>query len=230
MILTLNEGEYAFKLRDFEDDPSYDNNLDYKVINETWVENVYRIHQYHFSGDKVFVDIGANIGSVSIFVDSFNKILEDKIKVYAVEPEPNNIDLLNYNILNNPTENITIVNNAVWHEEGTVTVSNKGGNSSIVYKTDSDFSHIEAITIEHLLNKYNIKEVDVMKIDIEGAEFDLIINTPAEILAKIKYLTLEFDKSFDGKFGIMVEKLSKQFGLEILGSPERGGYIYANRY
>jgi FkbM family methyltransferase len=230
MILTLNEGEYAFKLRDFEDDPSYDNNLDYKVINETWVENVYRIHQYHFSGDKVFVDIGANIGSVSIFVDSFNKILEDKIKVYAVEPEPNNIDLLNYNILNNPTENITIINNAVWHEEGTVTVSNKGGNSSIVYKTDSDFSHIEAITIEHLLNKYNIKEVDVMKIDIEGAEFDLIINTPAEILAKIKYLTLEFDKSFDGKFGIMVEKLSKQFGLEILGSPERGGYIYANRY
>jgi FkbM family methyltransferase len=230
MILTINEGEYSFKLRDFEDDPSDDNNLDYKVINETWIENVYRIHQYHFSGDKVFVDIGANIGSVSIFVDSFNKILEDKIKVYAVEPEPNNIDLLNYNILNNPTENITIVNNAVWHEEGTVTVSNKGGNSSIVYKTDSDFSHIEAITIEHLLNKYNIKEVDVMKIDIEGAEFDLIINTPAEILAKIKYLTLEFDKSFDGKFGIMVEKLSKQFGLEILGSPERGGYIYANRY
>jgi FkbM family methyltransferase len=230
MILTINEGEYSFKLRDFEDDPSDDNNLDYKVINETWIENVYRIHQYHFSGDKVFVDIGANIGSVSIFVDSFNKILEDKIKVYAVEPEPNNIDLLSYNILNNPTENITIVNNAVWHEEGTVTVSNKGGNSSIVYKTDSDFSHIEAITIEHLLNKYNIKEVDVMKIDIEGAEFDLIINTPAEILAKIKYLTLEFDKSFDGKFGIMVEKLSKQFGLEILGSPERGGYIYANRY
>ena len=230
MILTFNEGEYTFKLRDFEDDPSDDNNLDYKVVNETWLENVYRIHQYHFSGDKVFIDIGANVGSVSIFVDSFNKLFEDKIKVYAVEPEPNNIDLLNYNILNNPTENITVVNNAIWHKEGPVAVSNKGGNSSIVHEIDGDFSYIEAITIEQLLDRYDIKEVDVMKIDIEGAEFDLIINTPLEILAKIKYLTLEFDKSFDGKFGIMVEKLSKQFGLEILGSPERGGYIYGNRY
>ena len=230
MILTVNDGQYTFKIRDYEDDPSYSHDLDYKIINETWIENVYRIHQYHFSGDKVFVDIGANIGSVSIFVDSFNKLFENKIKVYAVEPEPNNIDLLNYNILNNSTENITVVNNAIWHEEGTVAVSNKGGNSSIVHEIDGEFSHIKAITIEQLLNKYDIKEVDVMKIDIEGAEFDLIINTPAEILAKIKYLTLEFDKSFDGKFGIMVEKLSKQFGLEILGSPERGGYIYANRY
>jgi FkbM family methyltransferase len=222
MILTVNDGQYTFKIRDYEDDPSYSHDLDYKIINETWIENVYRIHQYHFSGDKVFVDIGANIGSVSIFVDSFNKLFENKIKVYAVEPEPNNIDLLNYNILNNSTENITVVNNAIWHEEGTVAVSNKGGNSSIVHEIDGEFSHIKAITIEQLLNKYDIKEVDVMKIDIEGAEFDLIINTPAEILAKIKYLTLEFDKSFDGKFGIMVEKLSKQFGLEILGSPERG--------
>jgi hypothetical protein len=69
-----------------------------------------------------------------------------------------------------------------------------------------------------------------MKIDIEGAEFDLIINTPAETLAKIKTLVLEFDKSFDGRFGQMIEKLSKQFGIDILGSPERGGYVYANRY
>jgi hypothetical protein len=69
-----------------------------------------------------------------------------------------------------------------------------------------------------------------MKIDIEGAEFDLILNTSKKTLAKIKYLVLEFDKSFDGKFGQMIEKLAKQFGIDILGSPERGGYVYANRY
>ena len=84
--------------------------------------------------------------------------------------------------------------------------------------------------MENLFSTYKIKEVDVMKIDIEGAEFDLILNTPPETLAKINKLVLEFDKSSDGKFGQMVEKLSKQFGIDILGSPERGGYIYANRY
>ena len=231
MTSILNYENYNFQIREYAEDPSDDHNLDFKVINETWIENVYRIHQGQFFGGGVFVDVGANIGAVSLFVDSFNKDREDgnKIKVYAVEPEPNNLYLLSQNIENNPTENITIVNNAIWHEEKMVSISNRGGNSSIV-DTEEDSSEVLAITLETLFSTYDIKEVDVMKIDIEGAEFDLIINTPAETLAKINRLVLEFDKSFDGRFGQMIEKLSKQFGIDILGSPERGGYVYANRY
>ncbi len=231
MTSILKHNDYNFQIRENLEDPSYDHNLDFKVINETWIENVYRIHQGQFFGGGVFVDVGANIGAVSLFVDSFNKDREDdnKIKVYAVEPEPNNLYLLNQNIQNNPTENITIVSNAIWHEEAMVSISNRGGNSSIV-DLEEDSSEVLAITLETLFSTYDIKEVDVMKIDIEGAEFDLIINTPAETLAKINRLVLEFDKSFDGRFGQMIEKLSKQFGIDILGSPERGGYVYANRY
>ena len=231
MTSILKHNDYNFQIRENLEDPSYDHNLDFKVINETWIENVYRIHQGQFFGCGVFVDVGANIGAVSLFVDSFNKDREDdnKIKVYAVEPEPNNLYLLNQNIQNNPTENITIVSNAIWHEETMVSISNRGGNSSIV-DLEEDSSEVLAITLETLFSTYNIEEVDVMKIDIEGAEFDLIINTPAETLAKINRLVLEFDKSFDGRFGQMIEKLSKQFGIDILGSPERGGYVYANRY
>jgi FkbM family methyltransferase len=232
MNFYLNYNNYDFKIREDQDDPSYDHNLDFKVINETWLENVYRIHEGQFSYNGVFVDIGANIGAVSIFVDSFNKNrgFDNKINVYSIEPEPNNLYLLNQNIQNNPTENITVVNNAIWHEEKMVSISNRGGNSSIVGPEGEEKSEVLAITLETLFSRYDIKEVDVMKIDIEGAEFDLILNTPEEILAKIKHLVLEFDKSFDGRFGQMIEKLAKQFGIDILGSPERGGYIYANRY
>jgi FkbM family methyltransferase len=231
MNFYLNAVDYNFQIRENENDPSYDHNLDFKVINETWQENVYRLHEYQFSYNGVFVDIGANIGAVSIFVDSFNKNrgFENKIKVYAVEPEPNNLYLLKQNIENNPTENITIINNAIWHEEKMVLISNRGGNSNIM-EPEEDTSEVLAITLETLFSTYDIKEVDVMKIDIEGAEFDLILNTPEETLGKIKTLVLEFDKSFDGRFGKMIEKLSKQFGIDILGSPERGGYVYANRY
>lgn len=232
MTSLLKYENYSFQIRESSEDPSYDHNLDFKVINETWQENVYRIYEDQFSGEGIFVDIGANIGAVSIFVDSFNgnRGYDNKIKVYAVEPEPHNLSLLNQNIQNNPVKNITIVDKAVWHEEKMVSISDRGGNSSIVNLENENKSEVLAITMENLFSMYNIKEVDVMKIDIEGAEFDLIINTPAETLAKIKRLVLEFDKSFDGSFGKMVEKLAKQFGIEILGSPERGGYIYANRY
>ena len=228
---TANEN-YSFEIRELLDDPSDDHNLDYKVIDETWNENVYRIHEYQFKDDAVFLDIGANIGSVSLYVDNFNKFRDDtnKIKVYSVEPEPHNLSLLKENIKNNPTENITVVNNAIWYEQKNVFITNRGGNSSIVDGHLTESVEVLAITIQDLIDRYSIDEIDVMKIDIEGAEFDLIINTPLETLSKIKYLTLEFDKSFDGRFGIMIEKLSKQFGIEILGSPERGGYVYANRY
>jgi hypothetical protein len=228
---TINEN-YSFEIRSFSDDPSNDHNLDYKVIDETWNENVYRIHEYQFKDNAVFLDIGANIGSVSLYVDNFNKVRDEdnKIKVYSVEPEPNNLLLLKENIKNNPTENITVINNAIWHEQKTVLITNKGGNSSIIDERNDESVEVLAITIQDFIDLYGIDEIDVVKIDIEGAEFDLMINTPPETLAKIKYITLEFDKSFDGRFGIMVEKLSKQFGLEILGSPERGGYIYGNRY
>ena len=228
---TINEN-YSFTIRELLDDPSNDHNLDYKVVDETWNENVYRLHEYQFKNNAVFLDIGANIGSVSLYVDNFNKARDEnnKIKVYAVEPEPNNLALLKENIKNNPTENITVINNAIWYEQKTVSITNQGGNSSIVDANGAESVEVLAITIQDCIDLYNIDEIDVMKIDIEGAEFDLIINTPAETLAKIKYITLEFDKSFDGRFGMMVEKLSKQFGLEILGSPERGGYIYGHRY
>ena len=232
MTSLLKYKNYSFQIRESSEDPSYDHNLDFKVINETWQENVYRIYEDQFSGEGIFVDIGANIGAVSIFVDSFNgnRGYNNKIKVYAVEPEPHNLSLLNQNIQNNLVKNITIVDKAVWHEEKMVSISDRGGNSSIVNLENENKSEVLAITMENLFSMYNIKEVDVMKIDIEGAEFDLLINTPAETLAKINRLVLEFDKSFDGSFGRMIEKLAKQFGIEILGSPERGGYVYANRY
>jgi FkbM family methyltransferase len=228
MILETNG--YVFNLRDEEHDPSDDHDLDWKVIEETWTENVYRIHQWQFAEDAVFVDIGANVGSVSLFVDNFNKDREDKIRVFAIEPEPHNLSLLQKNIENNPVENVTVINKAIWHQNKEVLITNRGGNSSIFEIEGVEQTKIQAITLERLFRENNIKHVDVMKIDIEGAEFDLIINASEKTLAKIKYITLEFDKSFDGKFGIMVEKLAKQFGLEILGSPERGGYIYGNRY
>ena len=232
MTSRINHYNYSFAIRDHEEDPSYQHDLDFKVINETWTENVYRIYSDQFNGNGVFVDIGANIGSVSLFVDSFNRNRNDnnKLRVIAVEPEPDNLVLLNQNIQNNPVQNITIVPNAIWHEEKMVSISSRGGNSSIVNLENEIKTDVAAITMEQLFSLHNIKEVDVMKIDIEGAEFDLIINTPAETLAKIKRLVLEFDKSFDGSFGRMIEKLAKQFGIEILGSPERGGYVYANRY
>lgn len=233
MIILTPKADYKFTGRDQRDDPSDDHDLDYKVVKETWVENVYHIEPDDFYDTGVFVDIGANIGAVSLYVDSLNHGRDSEkppIRVFAVEPEPHNIDFLLKNIADNPTRHITLVDKAVWHSSGKMNISNRGGNSSIVDSASKDTSEVEIITIAQLFQRYDIKEADVMKIDIEGAEYDLLINTPDSVLKRIKFLTLEFDANNDGRFGQMVDKLSRIFGIQILGSPERGGYIYGKRY
>ena len=50
MTFILKREDYNFQIRRDEEDPSYDHNLDYKVINETWIENVYRINEGQFFG------------------------------------------------------------------------------------------------------------------------------------------------------------------------------------
>ncbi len=72
--------------------------------------------------------------------------------------------------------------------------------------------------------------IDVLKVDVEGMEYDIIADADEDTLRKIKYITLEFDAAPDELFGPLVTKLSKLFQIHILGSPERGGYIYARRY
>jgi FkbM family methyltransferase len=224
-----------FEAREKRLDPSDDHNLDYKVIKETWVENVYHINPDQFYDTGVFLDLGANIGAVSLYVDNFNKDRASDlpvIKTYAVEPEPSNLILLETNIANNPTtKNITVIKGAVHHELKEVEISDRGGNASI-YKHPNAFKYtkVPALSIEELFNKYNIKEADVCKIDIEGYERQLIINTPDDILKRIKFLTLEFDATTDPSFGIMVQKLAGIYGIQILGVPERGGYLYCARY
>lgn len=235
MIILTPQNDYKFHTRDSQNDPSDDHDLDYKVVKETWVENVYHIEDGDFYDTGVMVDIGANIGAVSLFVDNLNhKRDADKppIRVFAVEPEPHNLKYLKKNISENPvTKHLKLIPNAVWHKSGKVKISNRGGNSNIFGRNNStDIAEVQAITIAELFDKYQIGEADVMKIDIEGAEYDLLINTPDDILKRIKYLTLEFDANDDGKFGQMVDKLSRIFGIQILGSPARGGYIYGKRY
>lgn len=231
-ILTPNS-DYVFTGRDEDKDPSDDHNLDFKVIKETWVENVYQIHESDFYDSGIFVDIGANIGSVSLFVDSMNHNRSKDlpaIRTIAIEPEPHNISILEHNIATNPvTDNLKIFKHAIWHVPGRVQISDQGGNAKIV-GGKGESTEVQAVTIGQMMIMNNISEIDVMKVDIEGAEYDLLINTPYEVLSKIKYLALEFEQCEDEKFGTLVQKLAHIFGIQILGSPRRGGYIYGRRY
>lgn len=202
-----------------------------QVVKETWVENVYQIQKTDFYDTNVFIDIGANIGAVSLYVSSFNDNLEvgqKPIKIYAYEPEVSNMKFLNKNVKkNNKVSQIRLIDKAVYSENGVWKMLARGGNSKLVKEGGYD---VQVITLEDVFETNKLKECDVMKIDVEGSEYAIIQSSTLETLRRIKYLTLEFDRGHEQEFGEMIAKLSEVFNLHILGRPSTGGYIYGRRY
>jgi FkbM family methyltransferase len=184
-----------------------------------WGENVYQLHAGDFANHGVVVDVGANIGAVTVWAAAHGA------RVIAVEPQPDNLRLLRQNIADNKVD-ATVYERAVGTERGEVFISDRHGNS----KVGTDGTSVQMVRLEDVFTDHGITECAVLKIDIEGSEYPLIAGASIETLNMVRYLTMEFDGATDEVFGGMIAKLAKVFNTHIIGSPERGGYIYAHRY
>lgn len=128
-------------------------------------------------------DVGSNVGEVSkIFIERIPSIK----KIYAYEPESTN-----YNFLKNRFENepkIVPIKKGIYYGKTETTLFNNGGSGShtVVLNNSSVGDFIELTELE----KTNIEKLDLIKIDIEGAEYNVIKNS--ELLKKIKYIIIEF--------------------------------------
>ena len=240
-ILTPN-AKYFLDVRDDIPDEK-DRRDSQQVVKEAWVENVYQIHSGDFTNEKpIFVDLGANIGAVSLQVASFNDYRETPIKIYAIEPELRNLAVLKSNIeLNGKTDDIVVIEKAVTGSKPMIPwyMTNQGGNSHLT-STDNGSNPVELVTLEELLDSEGIIECDVLKVDIEGGEYLVLAEASFDTLRRIKYLALEFTGSGDvnddplereaSAFERLVGRLAEVFNLHVIGRPSTGGYIYGRRY
>lgn len=201
-----------------------DYDTDLVVVNEIWQDNVYEVNHGRFSPNGIVVDIGANIGTFSVFAACQGAI------VYAVEPEPNNIKSLLKNIdLNRMNSRIIHLPYAISDKKGIANISDEGGGSTI--KDDLKLgTKVEMMPLNSLFKLYDIDSVDVLKIDVEGSEGDIILHASKDNLNKCKYITMEFDNRSDIKLGEMTQKLSETHHVRTMGSWERGGMIFAWLY
>lgn len=161
-------------------------NEEYKTVLDLNFERIEKI--------KTIVDLGANIGISSIYFG--NSFPESKI--YAVEPEPNNFEMLLRNIELNKSENIIPINAAVWNKNENLTISSEfrdklSWSSQTIPSADSNKVSIKGVTLDSLIKKYKISKIDILKIDIEGAEEQIFNHYPLihEILAITDIIALE---------------------------------------
>lgn len=155
---------------------------------------VFRKKEYDFkltSNPSVIFDIGANIGMASIF---FAKKYPNS-KIYSFEPEATNFEMLKLNVSN--LSNVQIFNCAIWsHTQMIPLFDNGSGHWGFMTSVDATtpgtkvIQTVEGISIEDFLVENNIAQVDLLKVDVEGAEKDIFSNA-ASWIDKISSICVE---------------------------------------
>jgi FkbM family methyltransferase len=166
--------------------------------------------------DDIFVDVGANIGLMSIFA---SKIVGDSGKVYSFEPNPATIEILNKNIKMNQFSNIEVAPFGVGSVPQTTKIydrwdSGRGSATLIKPDFDTDSYDIEIITLTDYFKNLN-SSIDIIKIDIEGFELEALIGAQKVIESYYPILIIEISdnrENFGGTSGKDIYDFVKKLG------------------
>ena len=176
----------------------------FKVLNKkfTYVDSasfvsmyvdIFINESYKFKTTKenpLIFDCGANIGLSVLYF----KTIYPKSVIKAFEPDTKIFKVLNDNCSNFKMKNVTTINNGVWINNDEVGFFSDGSDGGRIEdnSTNKDLAQIKMLRLKDLLK--NEKEIDLLKMDIEGAEV-AVLNDCVENLQAVKLLFVEYHSS-----------------------------------
>ena len=137
-----------------------------------------------FRGKRV-VDAGAHVGLYSLVASTFAR------EVISIEPHPLNFRFLEINRMINEAENIIPLNRALWSKRTTLKLYEGAhtGEHSVLQDSLVRYHSVQSITLEDLINEFG--RIDLLKMDVEGSEFEIFRRINSDIMEKINHLCME---------------------------------------
>jgi FkbM family methyltransferase len=175
---------------------------------------------------SVVLDVGANVGAFSLAASRRAAV------VYALEPVGANYEMLRRNIELNKATNIVAERLAMSGENGVCEISVAGVFSSVHFRVaNATVEQVPSVTLERFLEERGISQVDYLKMDCEGAEWDIVLNAPPSVLARIKHIEMEFHNvGAETNPGMLQERLSLAgFRSTVSGGDRFNGALVATR-
>ena len=190
---------------------------------------VYKFDNFSFEEGDIVIDIGANVGIVSIYLAKRFPF----IKIYAFEPVKENYNNLIKNIkLNDINEGQIIAENVAITKDGRNVMIDKpitnSGASNIygIHDHDCEYNkeyNINSVTLDSIFSKYNIEKCKLLKIDCEGSEYEILYNLSENNIKKCDNMIAEFH----GK----TEEIEKLYAYcsKYIGNIEYSPYIWKDK-
>lgn len=180
------------------------------------------------AGCRTIVDAGANIGAFTLFAARS----APEARVIALEPFPSTFDRLRDHVRESPgRERIECLNRALCGSDGARAMDDSPRKAS-QFRGVLDGSAgqpgvaVEAMTLPALMEQGPLERIDLLKLDIEGSEYEVIESTPPEFLRRIREIVMEYHPN--GSKHTLFGKLADA-GFEVVrDSPSPGGYGLAH--
>jgi FkbM family methyltransferase len=195
------------------------NTTDKDVFREVFLEKAYDLGFLNLPSGTI-IDGGANVGYTSIFFT----ITYPQARIFAVEPEESNFEMLLRNVRFYP--NIIPIHAALWHREEELQILDTGAGKwafqTIKSTKGKKSDKVNALTVDRLIDLGKIDAINIFKIDIEGAEKELFSVNYEKWLEKTNVIIIELHDRFrDG----CTEELNNATKSHKFSREERNGNV-----
>ncbi|MBI2815516.1 MAG: FkbM family methyltransferase [Acidobacteria bacterium] len=206
------------------------------MFREIWVDRCYAHDALAAGPGDTIIDIGANIGVFSIWAATTNR----KAQILAVEPSSRTCQSLKQNVLDNQLSNVTIIQSACGGNRTRAVLYCRAAesNRNTLFTSDgygSSFSAletVEVVTLNHLFERFGISKCRLLKLDCEGAEYQILFAATDAVLQKIERIAMEYHVGFNEHTPDELARFLESHGFRVEILPMisvEGGYLHARR-
>jgi FkbM family methyltransferase len=153
------------------------------MYKEIFEKEIYRFNSK--TENPMIIDCGANIGMSVIYF----KKLYPRAEIIAFEPDPKIFNILKSNIESLNYSNIKLINSALWSSEKMIDFYADRADGGRAEEKIAEVAPIKVATIK--LSNYLNRKIDLLKIDIEGAEFE-VLNECKNLLNNVDNIFIEY--------------------------------------
>ncbi len=220
------EGEVILKTRDGLKIIIRRNIWDARVVAETFLMRAY-IKNFRSGEHPIIVDVGGYIGDFSLYAA---KYLDARVIVY--EPIIENFFILEKNIkINDFSKVIESVCKGVGggeHENLNISKNGQEIHASSYFYSGGESRKILVVTLEDIFRVHQLEKIDLLKVDVEGGEYDIFEKAPEWVFGRIRHIVFEYHKCGE----TYLERLAKiicrleKFNFKV---KRVGSIVYAHR-
>lgn len=183
------------------------------ILKDEYEPQMRKVLGRYLSPGGQFIDLGANEGYFAVLA---SEIVGSRGTVIAIEPQSRLQHVIHTNLQVNDCFNVRVVRCVVSDKTGkaqlslTATVNTGGSSLFRPTKYSLPTEEVPSFCLSDLSDRLGVEHCDLMKVDIEGAEYDVFISA-AEVLRKgiFRHIALEIHGAILERRGLSADHLHK---------------------